>query len=279
MYYSLLDYDGYIAKSYYAGRNMEEPENFDECFTCLRNMEEYAKIKTVRYFNTENFKTIKVVSGHTFKKDLYPSYKAKREQDEFLGMYRSVIKEVQKDEITLIQNLEADDVLVMINELNRDESIVFSDDKDLHKYCKLTCGLNEDKVINSERYGFIPQLVQLIAGDTIDNIKGCPNYGEKKGETYLKRNGYDIYNVVKLYRDNGVSSDDCLKNLILTHPVAIGILDASLYAQENIVDAICKGEPIDYLDVYYNINNVITCLSEIVKEVYNDEENTIKECK
>ena len=235
------------------------------------------KVKGKEFFKGEELKVIKSVSGHTFKKDLYPSYKAKRENDEYLGMYRSVIKEVHSDDITLVENLETDDVLIMINELHRDDSVVFSDDKDLHKYCKYTCGLNEDKVINSERYGFIPQLAQLISGDTTDNIKGCPNYGEKKSETYLKRNGYDIYNVVKLYRDNGVSIDDCLKNLVLIHPVAIGILEANIYTQEEIVESILKRDVIDYGKVFYQIHNIIAILSEIVKEVYKSgEENADK---
>lgn len=271
----LLDYDGYIAKSYYAGRNKEEPNNFEECYRCLFNMEGYAIEKAMKFFNCgyEDLHIIRAVSGHTYKKDLYPSYKANREQDEYLGMYRTDIKERYKKEITLIEYLEADDVLVMVNELFRDDSIVFSDDKDLHKYCKWTCGLNEEKVINKDKYGFVAQLVQLASGDSIDNIKGCPNYGEKKTETYLKRNGYDIYNIIKLYKDNDVNIDDCLKNLVLTHPVATGILECNIYTQEEIVDSILNHTEIDYGKVFYQIHNVIACLNELVKEVYNEKEN------
>lgn len=271
----LLDYDGYIAKSYYAGRNKEEPNNFEECYRCLFNMEGYAIEKAMKFFNCgyEDLKIIRAVSGHTYKKDLYPSYKAKREQDEYLGMYRTDIKERYKNEITLIEYLEADDVLIMVNELFRDDSIVYSDDKDLHKYCKWTCGLNEERVINKDKYGFVAQLVQLASGDSIDNIKGCPNYGEKKTETYLKRNGYDIYNIIKLYKDNDVNIDDCLKNLILTHPVATGILKANIYTQEEIVDSILNHTEIDYSKVFYQIHNVIACLNELVKEVYNEKES------
>ena len=65
----LLDYDGYIAKSYYAGRNKEEPTDFEECYRCLFNMEGYAIEKAMKFFNCdyEDLKIIRAVSGHTYK--------------------------------------------------------------------------------------------------------------------------------------------------------------------------------------------------------------------
>lgn len=274
----LLDYDGYIAKSFYAGVNADDPANFEECYKSLRNMEGYAIEKSARFFNCreKDLKVLKVVSGHTFKKDIYPSYKGNRKPDELLGMYRDEIKGEFYKELIVYPLLEADDILIMINELYHQNSIVFSDDKDLHKYCRYTCGLNEHKEINDLKYGFQNQLVQLAAGDTIDNIKGCPNYGEKKTETYLKRNGFTIENIVSLYLTNGVNLDDCTKNLILIHPFSKGCLkDVSIEHQKNIVNTILTNpeyEQEGFEEMYNQIREVIFSISSLVKEVYKSEQ-------
>ena len=273
----LLDYDGYIAKSYYAGRDKENTENFEECRMCLYNLERYAINKSMQFFDCaeDDLNIFRIISGHTIKKDLYPSYKANRQPDELLGMYRDEIKADMYKELILYPALEADDILVMINELYPEESIVFSDDKDLHKYCRYTCGLNEDKNINVDKYGYEAQLIQLVSGDSIDNIKGCPNYGEKKAETYLKRNGFTIQNVISLYLANGVNIDDCLKNLVLVHPFSKGVLkDFNKTYQEEIVYTILTNpeyEQEGFENMYKQIREVIFSLNSLVKEVYNNE--------
>ena len=262
MNYALLDYDGYIAKAYYAGADPENPIEFEECYTCLYNMEQYAIEKAQLFFMGEEFKVIKVLSGHTFKKDLFPSYKRSRQRDDFLGIFRDEIK--KRDDVTIVENMEADDLLVYINENHRENSVVFSDDKDLHKYCKWTCKLNEEYEINKDNFSKEAQLIQMISGDSVDNIKGVPMFGEQKAKKYLDSVGYSLQNVIKLYKDKQIDADECLKNLILVHPLAKGLLDVELKSPKEISN------------IYYNIEQVIRFLSDKVKEVYF-EENTIKE--
>lgn len=271
-YYALLDYDGYVHKSYYAGRNPENPEDFSECYTALRNMEQYAINKTCDFFNVKEVEVIKIVSGHTFKKDIFPSYKAQRKNDEHLGIYRQEIK--QREDVRIAENLEADDILVMISEMYPATTVVFSDDKDLHKYCPRTCKLNENTEINSLKYGRMYQLIQMIAGDTIDNIRGVPNYGEKKAEKYLRENGFSLENVIRLYKREKISVDECLKNLILVHPTSKGLLeDFDLEPQMYLVETFKRGLSLDLLDTHKQIQEVISKLSNKVKEVYFDSKS------
>lgn len=271
-YYALLDYDGYVAKSFYAGRNKENPEDFSECYTSLHNMEQYAINKTCNFFKVNEVEVIKIVSGHTFKKDIFPTYKAQRKNDEYLGMYRQEIK--QRKDVQIAENLEADDVLVMMSEIYPTTTVVFSDDKDLHKYCPYTCKLNEDTSINALKYGKPYQLIQMISGDTIDNIRGVPNYGEKKAEKYLKENGFSLESVIGLYKKEKVSADECLKNLILVHPTSKGLLeDFDLEPQMYLVETFRNRLSLDLLDTHKQIQEVIKRLSNKVKEVYFDSES------
>lgn len=273
--YCLLDYDGYIAKSFYAGFNKDNPTDFTDCYECLENMTQFAINKTLDYFKRPTDTNIlKVISGHTFKKDIYPSYKGNRTPDEYLGMYRDEIKSRYNDELLTAYHLEADDLLVLLNEQLRENSIVFSDDKDLHKYCKYTCKLNESEFISSIKYGAKEQLIQMISGDTIDNIKGVPKFGEKSAKKYLDENGYTFESVIKLYKEKGISIDECTKNIVLVHPCAQG---ASKFGCEEtmkyITNEILFGddEEIIQMNIMTNIFEYLNTITNRIKEVYNSD--------
>ena len=248
----LLDYDGFIAKAFYAGYDKEKPGDFEECIKCLRNLEEYATENAEMFFTDEDFIVKKIVSGHTLKKDIYPSYKCSRKQDDNLGLFREFIK--KNEDVIIAEHEEADDLIIRLNEANRNNSLVISDDKDLHKYCKWTCKLNQEFVPNKEHFSIEEQLIQLIAGDSTDGIKGVPNIGEYKAKKYLKNVGYSFENVIKLYKESNISIDECAKNIILVHPIARGVLNPDI-----------------------EINSVYDIIKEIstrIKEVYYNEEKT-----
>lgn len=219
----VLDYDGYIHKSYYAGYNAEDPQDFSECFKCLRTMESFIENKADKFFQYEDYEVFKIISGHSFKKDLYPSYKAQRKSDDNLGLYREECKELEDTYVA--ERLEADDAIVGISECYPDTTLVFSDDKDLHKYCKWTCKLNQEAKFSKEKYSKEAQLIQMITGDPTDNIKGVPMFGEAKAKKYLDTVGYSLQSVIKLYKTQGISPDECMKNLVMVHPCAVGVLD------------------------------------------------------
>ncbi len=90
---ALLDYDGYVCKSFYA--NKEDLMNFESAEKILDDLTYSSIKKAARYFNCkfEDIKVVKILSGHSWKKEIYPSYKRTRKRDEFLGMYRQIISE------------------------------------------------------------------------------------------------------------------------------------------------------------------------------------------
>lgn len=259
---AILDYDGYIAKAYYAGRNKEELDNFEECYECLENMESYINNKTDMFFQGEDYKVVKIISGHTLKKDIYPTYKANRNQDYYLGIFREEIK--KREEIIVAEHIEADDLIILLNENYRDSSLVFSDDKDLHKFCKWTCKINEGFQPNKEHFSKEEQLIQLMVGDSIDNIKGIPDIGEYRAKKYLKQVGYTLENVIRLYRDRKIELGECVKNILLVHPFAKGVLEEWDIKPLNI-NYITKGYILEV------ITQTMEQISKKVKEVYNEE--------
>ena len=85
----LFDYDGFICKAFYASiaRNEGELEQIEQVLIDL------TKSATDKVRKLKEDKSDKVIvrlfaSGHTYKKDIYPSYKAHRKKDEYLGVFR-----------------------------------------------------------------------------------------------------------------------------------------------------------------------------------------------
>lgn len=94
----------------------------------------------------------------------------------------------------------------------------------------------------------------MITGDSCDNIKGVPQFGEAKAKKYLDTVGYTLDAVIRLYRTRKISIDECAKNLILVHPIAPGVLDIKIQHDE---------EP-----AFFTVTRAIT---KKVKEIYNEE--------
>lgn len=254
----LLDYDGFIARAFYAGYDPEYPDDYSGCFDKLKEMEKDAENKAIDFFNSDEVYEIhRIVSGHSFKKDFYPTYKAQRKNDEALGDFRDIIK--RQNNVVIADYLEADDYIILSNECARDCSIVFSDDKDLHKYCKWTCKLGHDDQISKDRFSKEAQLIQMITGDSCDNIKGVPQFGEAKAKKYLDSVGYNLDAVIRLYKTREISLEECVKNFVLVHPVARGVLDT-------IRDINFMYKP---MELVYIVTHEI---AERVKKIYNEED-------
>lgn len=199
MLYGLLDYDGYICKSYYASTSRGEGD-IEQIEKVLDDLTTNAISKIAQLDNDFDIKL--VISGHTYKKDIYPSYKSKRTKNEYLGVFRDYIKETRKNELTCVPQLEADDVLVMMyKELSQKKDtgvIVFSDDKDLRYYCPDYCKINITEQIDYQQDYYNKQLEQMLIGDKEDNIQGINKVGEKTAEKLLKNNGYSLESVIKI---------------------------------------------------------------------------------
>lgn len=246
--YALLDYDGYICKAYYAAVSRNENAEIEEMEEILNSLTECAQRKS-------ELPIKKIISGHTYKKDIYPSYKCHRKRNEGLGMFREYVKLSQEDLICVPQ-LEADDVITMMYSEYQD-SIVFSDDKDLRYYCPIYCKINLTEEISTQDDFINKQLEQMLIGDKEDGIEGIYKVGEKTAQKLLNTYGYSLESVIKIYKDNNITIDDCMKNLILVTPI-------------------CKEVVTDYkfgLDDKTTINNIIghfTYLNNKIKEIYED---------
>jgi 5''-3'' exonuclease (including N-terminal domain of PolI) len=247
----LLDFDGYICKAFYASIARGE-DDFEEMTKVLDDLTQAALDKLKDNFG--HGAVIKVISGHTYKKDVYPSYKLGRKRNEDLGAFREYVKLTYED-LKIVPNLEADDVITMMAE-DLGNCIVFSDDKDLRYYNPQYCKINIKEEIGYEADYKKKQLIQLLVGDKEDAIAGISKVGEKTAEKLLDMYGWNIDSVIEIYRDKQVTIDECLKNLLLISPIR----------KENVIDYRYG------LDDSTTLNNILGHFrywNEKVTEIYN----------
>lgn len=233
---ALLDFDGYICKAYYATMSKGSTD-FDEMLVLIEKLVESAKSKIDEYADINYY-----ISGHTYKKDIYPSYKANRKKDPLLGEFREFIELYYEDKI-IKANVEADDLIVMDYEFysKARNPVVFSDDKDLRYYCKRYCKINltEEIVEQDEKEMEQRRIIQFLTGDKEDNVQGIYGIGEKKAVIELnKLGGITIENVIRFYKNTGISIDGCLKNLILISPLHNKVIEEDYYDYGNLPDCI-----------------------------------------
>ena len=234
---ALLDFDGYICKAYYATISRGSTD-FDEMLALLEELVKSAKLKVDEYANVNYY-----ISGHTYKKDIYPSYKANRKKDSLLGEFREFVKLYYEDKI-IEDSVEADDLIVLDYEVYDKTGftpVVFSDDKDLRYYCKRYCKINlsEEIVEQDKKEMEQHRIIQFLTGDKEDNIQGVYGIGEKKAIIELnKLGGITIENVIRVYKNKGISIDECLKNLILISPLHSKVIEEDYYDYGNLPDVI-----------------------------------------
>jgi len=215
MNYAILDYDGYVCKSFYAAH--EELDKADEILQSLANA---ALEKAKDYFKSDEVELIKILSGHSWKKDLYADYKKTREKNPYISILREAVEEYDT-EILHPESLEADELCIILHDYLVSKGnipIIFSDDKDLRYASLVNCKINLGEKVSldyDERYLY----QQMLAGDKEDNITGIPKVGMKTAEKLLNDNGYNIEGVIKTYKDKNVDIKDCIKNINLIIPM------------------------------------------------------------
>lgn len=263
MKFILLDYDGFIVKAYYASKSKDN-DTEDTPIDILLNLEEQAFNKGIEYFGeNEEIQMLKITSGHSYKKDIFPGYKGKRKKDEELGNFRDYVKE--NFDIVLADNLEADDLITLINDIHNQECLVISDDKDLRYYNRIISRINPTEPIIEQDLNVMAEnkFIQMIEGDSIDCIKGIPRKGEVWSRKYLDKNGYSTESVIKAYKESGVDIDECLKNLVEVIPLNLFFISEEYYTLA--IDMINKKS---YADTMKIIEVFIRAISEQIKEVY-----------
>lgn len=259
--YALLDYDGFVCKAYYA-TIARQSDDIGKMFDILDELTVAATQKAELLSTDGKVQIIKYMSGHTFKKDLYPSYKIGRKRDERLGVFRDLVKEEFRTQLNINELLEADDLIIADYEYYtnaKQECIVFSDDKDLRYYCPKYCKINFMETPELEEDNEKEIFIQMLAGDREDNIKGVPNIGAAKAKKILDKEGYTFESVIKVYRDNNVDIDNCMRDIMLVLPLCRRFTDNYLRILNNNREQTLE-----------NIYSRLEYLSRTIKEVYNN---------
>ena len=71
-HFALLDYDGFVCKAFFAAMARGEINDAENVLLELTNI---AIQKAKDFFESEDVEVFKFMSGHSWKKDLYPEYK------------------------------------------------------------------------------------------------------------------------------------------------------------------------------------------------------------
>ncbi|MHB1397103.1 MAG: DNA polymerase I [Trichloromonadaceae bacterium] len=189
----LIDGSSYIYRAYFAIRHLSNSKGLaTNAIFGFTNM----LLKVVREHAPDHLAVVFDSKGPTFRKDIYPEYKANRAaMPEDLVPQIPLIKELVRAfnmPALEVPGFEADDIIATLARRVEAQGLaitVVTGDKDLMQIVServrlldtmkdQICGLPEV----AERFGGTPDKVievQALAGDSSDNVPGIPGVGEK----------------------------------------------------------------------------------------------------
>ena len=159
-----------------------------------------------------------------FRADILPTYKGQRKATPrplLLDDLRARFVDDSPYKVLLIRGLEADDVCgISAGRLQQagSESVIISPDKDMLQIPGLLwtgrkAGIFEVTEESGDRF----HMKQTLTGDTVDNYKGCPQWGEKRAGELLDQFAVAELSpaecweeIVKRYEEAGLTREDCL---------------------------------------------------------------------
>ena len=174
-----------------------------------------------------------------YRKDVSPTYKANRTKPKPIIYSEMVAKTKRNYEFEQWDNIEADDILGILQD---DTSIIVTGDKDLRQIAGYHLHLvrmeeGVDLVDAQDGHRFF--LAQCIAGDAVDGYAGCPKFGMKKAKAWLEKYGYTWDSVVRAY-EGAMSPKSVTETLqggqkrskrLVQHNLGLGEIDALKTAQ------------------------------------------------
>ncbi len=189
----LVDGSGYIFRAYYAipTRNTSDgtPTNATFGFTNML-------IKLLRESDVDGLAVIFDASGVSFRNDIYPEYKANRDEppEDLVPQFAMVREATKALNLPCIEmeGFEADDLIATYARQAKAAGAkvtIVSSDKDLMQLVEdgvdmldpmKNRDIGPDEVV--EKFGVPPEKVvevQALAGDSVDNIPGVPGIGIK----------------------------------------------------------------------------------------------------
>ena len=199
----LIDGSSYIYRAYFAIRHLSNSKGLaTNAIFGFTNM----LLKVVREHNPDHLAVIFDSKGPTFRKEIYPAYKANRAaMPEDLVPQIPLIKELVRAfnmPALEVPGFEADDIIATLArrfEAQGLEITVVTGDKDLMQIVSERVRLLDtmkDQVSGlaevAERFGGPPDKVievQALAGDSSDNIPGIPGVGEKTAVKLIQEFG------------------------------------------------------------------------------------------
>lgn len=156
--------------------------------------------------------------SRSFRKEIYPDYKAKRTKRLPL-CYNKVHKRVYENYVSLdIEGLEGDDVLaIMATNGKHENPVIVSQDKDMLTVPTTLLRLGELVTITTAQADY-NWLKQTLTGDTSDGYPGCPSIGpvnaEKLLDCFVNDDHFDLAEawkaVVQQFIKKGLTEDDAI---------------------------------------------------------------------
>jgi DNA polymerase-1 len=204
--------------------------------------------KLVADYQPEFMAVVFDAKGKTFRDDLYPAYKATRQE-----MPSDLISQIEPLHdiiramglpLLMIEGVEADDVIGTLAEIathKNIDTVISTGDKDLaqlvNQHVTLintmnNTTLNPDGV--KEKFGVPPERIVdylTLVGDTSDNIPGVPQVGPKTAVKWLQQYGtldHIVTNADKISGKVGEKLRDAIPQLPLTKSLVSIKLDVEL---------------------------------------------------
>lgn len=145
-----------------------------------------------------------------YRKNIFPDYKANRKSKRKPLILHPLREYVEDHHRTHCEdNLEADDLLGLFSQTNKD-SIVVSLDKDLKTVpCRLSTD-GEEVVTISKDEARMHFYTQCLTGDSTDNYNGCPGIGPAKAAKLLEDTDNYWATIVEAYTKVGLTEADAL---------------------------------------------------------------------
>jgi DNA polymerase-1 len=198
----LIDASSYIYRAYYAIRHLSNSQGMaTNAIYGFTNM----LLKVIREHQPERVAVIFDSKGPTFRKDLYPEYKANRSAmpEDLVPQIPYIKRLVDAFNLPGIEmaGYEADDIIATLAKKFAAKGMqvtVVTGDKDLMQIVSdRICLLDtmKDKVSGpaevAERFGGADKVVdvQALAGDSSDNVPGVPGIGEKTAKALIDEYG------------------------------------------------------------------------------------------
>jgi DNA polymerase-1 len=204
----LIDGSSYIYRAYYAIRHLSNSKGMaTNAIYGFTNM----LLRVIREQQPDQLAVIFDSRGPTFRKDIYPEYKANRSAmpEDLVPQIPYIKRVVEAFNLPGIEKagFEADDIIATLARRFAAAGVdvtVVTGDKDLMQIVdERICLLDtmKDKVSGpaevAERFGGADKVVevQALAGDSSDNVPGVPGIGEKTAKMLIDEYG-DIENLL-----------------------------------------------------------------------------------